>query len=193
MDEMLRRTLGETIAVETVVSGGLWHCFADPSQVENALLNLAINARDAMPNGGKLTIEAGNASIDDAYVRNHPDATAGQYVVLAVTDTGTGMDRDVLERAFEPFYSTKEEGKGTGLGLAMVYGFVRQSGGHARIYSEPGQGTTVKLYLPRIMGEEEAPRPAAEGAVEGGRETVLVAEDDQGVRETVVEMLTELG
>ena len=193
MDEMLRRTLGEAIEIETVISGGLWNSLVDPSQIENALLNLAINARDAMENGGKLTIEVGNASIDDAYARNHPDAVPGQYVMLAVTDTGTGIAPDIIERVFEPFFSTKGEGKGTGLGLSMVYGFVKQSGGHVRIYSEIGHGTTVKLYLPRTLAEEDALRPLEVGPIVGGSETIVVAEDDEGVRETVVEMLTELG
>jgi len=193
MDELLRRTLEEAIEIETVISGGLWNSTVDPSQIENAILNLAINARDAMTDGGKLTVEVGNASIDDAYARSHPDAVPGQYVMVAVTDTGAGIPPAIIERVFEPFFSTKEEGKGTGLGLSMVYGFVKQSGGHVRIYSEVGHGTTVKLYLPRAIEEEDAIRPADQGPIIGGQETIVVAEDDDDVRETVVEMLSELG
>ena len=137
IDDMLRRAIGEGVEIETVVDGGLWNTFIDPTQVENALLNLAINARDAMDGTGKLTIEAGNASLDDEYAHAH-DIAAGQYVMLAVTDTGAGMLPEVIAQAFEPFFSTKPEGKGTGLGLSMVYGFVKQSGGHIRIYSEVG-------------------------------------------------------
>jgi len=143
MDDMLRRSLGEAVEVEVIASGGLWNTYADPTQVENALLNLAINARDAMESSGKLTIEVGNAFLDQDYARGHAEVAAGQYVMLAVTDTGSGMTPDVLEKVFEPFFSTKPEGKGTGLGLSMVYGFVKQSGGHVKIYSEVGQGTKI--------------------------------------------------
>jgi PAS domain S-box-containing protein len=193
MDDMLRRTLGDAIEVETVISGGLWNTLADPVQVENALLNLAINARDAMGGTGKLTIEASNAHLDDAYARLHPDVAPGQYVVLAVTDTGSGMSPEILAQVFEPFFSTKPEGQGTGLGLSMVYGFVKQSFGHAKIYSEVGEGTTVRLYLPRALEDEDAVETVQTVAVEGGSETILVAEDDEEVRATVVDMLTELG
>lgn len=193
MDDMLRRALGEEIEVETVVSGGLWNTFADPIQIENALLNLAINARDAMDGSGKLTIEVGNAFLDDSYSRTHPEVVPGQYVVLAVTDTGSGMTADVIEQAFEPFFSTKPEGKGTGLGLSMVYGFVKQSGGHVKIYSEVGEGTTIKLYLPRSFQSEDRIASIETVPAVGGTETILVAEDDEGVRATVVEMLTDLG
>ncbi len=193
MDEMLRRTIGEGIEVETIVTGGLWNTLVDPMQIENALLNLAINARDAMDGFGKLTIEAGNAYIDDAYARQHQEVEPGQYVVVAVTDTGMGMAPELIEKVFEPFFSTKPEGKGTGLGLSMVYGFVKQSGGHVKIYSELGQGTTVKMYLPRSMQQEDLEVSTNDIPVEGGPETVLVAEDDEGVRTTVVEMLQELG
>lgn len=194
LEEMLRRTLGESIEIETIVSGGLWNTSIDPSQVENAVLNLAINARDAMEGQGKLTIEAGNAYLDADYCRQHDDVRPGQYVMIAVTDTGTGMPPDVIERAFEPFFSTKPEGKGTGLGLSMVYGFVKQSGGHVVIYSELGEGTTVKLYLPRSLQVENATTPvASEGQVVGGTETVLVVEDDEDVRETAVAILADLG
>ena len=156
MGEMLRRTLGENIEVETVIAGGLWNTLADPNQVENMLLNLAINARDAMPDGGKLTLEVANAFLDDAYAAAHAEVAAGQYVMLAVTDTGRGMAPDVVARVFEPFFTTKPEGKGTGLGLAQAYGFIKQTGGHIKIYSEPGHGTTVKIYLPRTRREADA-------------------------------------
>jgi CheY-like chemotaxis protein len=194
MEDMLRRTLGEEIEVELIISGGLWNTAIDVAQVENAVLNLAVNARDAMDGAGRLTIEANNAVLDDLYCRNHADVAPGQYVMLAVTDTGSGMPAEVLRQAFEPFFSTKDEGKGTGLGLSMVYGFVKQSGGHVKIYSEPGQGTTVKIYLPRTTAAEDvlAPVEPQQPAV-GGSETILVAEDDEAVRTTVVEMLSELG
>jgi PAS domain S-box-containing protein len=191
--DLFRRTLGDAVEVETVISGGLWNTFVDVGQVENALLNLAINARDAMNGVGKLTIEIGNAFLDEAYARTHADVVAGQYVMLAVSDTGTGMTPEVMAQAFEPFFSTKPEGKGTGLGLSMVYGFVKQSGGHVKIYSEPGNGTTIKLYLPRSHEAEDLLAPAQIHQAMGGTETVLVAEDDEEVCATVVEMLGELG
>ncbi|SFE96367.1 PAS domain S-box-containing protein [Sulfitobacter brevis] len=194
MDDMLRRTLGEAIEVETVISGGLWNCFADPTQVENVILNLAINARDAMDHRGKLTIEAGNASLDDAYADAHPHVIAGQYVMFAVTDTGTGIAPDIIEKVFDPFFTTKATGEGTGLGLSMVYGFVKQSGGHIKIYSEEGQGTTVRVYLPRTRKEEEIEQilPAAT-TPPGQGEIILIVEDDAAVRETVVDLLRDLG
>jgi signal transduction histidine kinase/DNA-binding response OmpR family regulator len=193
MDDMLRRALGEEIEVETVISGGLWNTLIDPGQIENALLNLAINARDAMDGRGQLTIEAGNALLDDEYARLHDDLQAGQYVMVAVTDTGTGIAPEIMERVFEPFFSTKPEGKGTGLGLSMVYGFVKQSGGHVKVYSEVGEGTTIKLYLPRVLESEDVlADPASQPAI-GGTETVLVVEDDEDVRETAVAILAELG
>ena len=192
MEDMLRHSLGEAIEIEMKGGHGLWNSLVDPTQVENALLNLAINARDAMNGSGRLTIEACNALLDDNYVLHHPDLKAGQYVMLAVTDTGTGMQPEVLEKVFEPFFSTKPEGKGSGLGLSMVYGFVKQSGGHIHIDSTPGQGTTVKLYLPRSLDEEAAAAPALPQAL-GGTETILVAEDNEGVRATVVELLQQLG
>ncbi|MFT4438734.1 PAS domain S-box protein [Caballeronia sp. 15715] len=193
MEDMLRRSLGETIEVETAVSGGLWNTLVDTAQVENALLNLSINARDAMNGVGKLTIEVGNAFLDDVYARAHAEVSAGQYVMLAVTDTGTGMTPEVLSQAFEPFFSTKPEGKGTGLGLSMVYGFVKQSGGHIKIYSELGHGTIVKLYLPRSLDAEDVAPLQNTQVIVGGTETILVAEDDDQVCETVVEMLRGLG
>lgn len=193
MDDMLRRALGEAIEIETVVGGGLWNTFIDPAQIENALLNLAINARDAMEGQGKLTIELSNTMLDDAYVRAHDDVTAGQYVMLAVTDTGSGMAPEIIDKVFEPFFSTKGEGKGSGLGLSMVYGFVKQSGGHVKIYSEVGHGTTIKLYLPRALESEDVEVAVDTGPVAGGTETVLVVEDDEEVRATVVELLADLG
>jgi PAS domain S-box-containing protein len=194
MDDMLRRTLGESIEIETVVAGGLWNCMVDHAQVENLLLNLAINARDAMDRHGKLTIEAGNAFLDEAYANNYQDVAPGQYVMLAVTDTGCGMTADILEKVFEPFYTTKGPGEGTGLGLSMVYGFVKQSQGHIKIYSERGEGTTIRIYLPRTFGAEElfetklTLTPHASGS-----ETILVVEDDDAVRITTVDLLTDLG
>ncbi|WP_342250703.1 ATP-binding protein [Sphingomonas sp. OTU376] len=194
MEDMLRRALGEAIAIEVITSGGLWNCQADPTQLENAILNLAINARDAMQGTGKLTIEAANASLDDDYTRRLEDVPAGQYVMLAVTDTGSGIPPEVIEQVFEPFFSTKPEGQGSGLGLSMVYGFVKQSGGHVKLYSEVGHGTTVKLYLPRVRKREEVLVASHETvAMRGGSETILVAEDDPDVQATVVELLTELG
>ncbi|MCW8060736.1 hybrid sensor histidine kinase/response regulator [Agrobacterium tumefaciens] len=193
MDEMLRRTIGEGVEIETVISGGLWNALIDPMQIENAILNLAINARDAMEGFGKLTIEAGNAYIDDAYARMHDDVTTGQYVVLSVTDTGSGMSPEVMAKVFDPFFSTKPEGKGTGLGLSMVYGFVKQTGGHVKLYSEVGHGTTVKMYLPRSIQQEDIEVERSDLPIEGGQETILVAEDDEGVRATVIEMLQDLG
>ncbi len=193
MDDMLRRALGDGIEIETVISGGLWNALVDPFQVENALLNLAINARDAMKGHGKLTIEAGNAMLDDTYVSHHGDVKPGQYVMLAVTDTGCGMTPEVLEQVFEPFFTTKPEGQGTGLGLSMVYGFVKQSDGHIKIYSEPDHGTTVRIYLPRERQEEDVAVDVDPGPVAGGSETVLVVEDDEDVRATVVELLADLG
>jgi PAS domain S-box-containing protein len=194
MADLLRRTLGEAIEVETVVSGGLWNTLADPAQVESALLNLALNARDAMPGGGRLTVEVTNASLDETYARTVRDVTPGQYVMIAVSDTGEGMSEAVRARVFEPFFTTKSEGKGTGLGLSMVYGFVKQSSGHIQIYSEVGQGTTVKIYLPRSRQPVEAPvaaatpkRPASDGR------TILVVEDEETVREAALAIIEELG
>ncbi|MFG1398541.1 ATP-binding protein [Roseixanthobacter pseudopolyaromaticivorans] len=197
MSELLRRTLGETIRVETVLAGGLWRSFADPAQLENAIVNLAVNARDAMPDGGRLTIETANSDLDERYARNHAEVAAGQYVLVSVTDTGTGMSPHVIERAFDPFYTTKGVGRGTGLGLSQVYGFVKQSGGHVKIYSEVGQGTTVKLYLPRHVGEAARIErgESGEGQPPLGRPeiTILVVEDEENVRHMSVDALRELG
>ncbi len=195
--ELLRRTLGEAIAIETVLAGGLWKTHADPNQLESAILNLAVNARDATPNGGKLTIETANAALDEAYAATREEVRPGQYVMISVSDTGTGMPPEVAQRVFEPFFTTKPVGKGTGLGLSQVYGFMKQSSGHVALYSEPGQGTTVKLYLPRYRGSEElvsvaddrhdAPTRSLNG------ETILVVEDDEMVRRFTVEALSEAG
>jgi signal transduction histidine kinase/DNA-binding response OmpR family regulator len=193
MDDLLRRALGEEIELETVIGGGLWNNLVDPTQIENALLNLVINARDAMNGRGRLTIEAGNAMLDDAYALAHAEVQPGQYVMVAVTDTGCGIPPEILDRVVEPFFSTKPEGKGTGLGLSMVYGFVKQSGGHMKLYSEVGHGTTVRLYLPRVMQAEDVLVDAAGLAVHGGAETVLVVEDDDEVRDTAVATLADLG
>ncbi|MFN7104071.1 MAG: response regulator, partial [Pseudorhizobium sp.] len=193
LDDLLRRTLGEDIEIETLADADLWNTFLDPAQIENALLNLAINARDAMEHGGRLTIKASNACLDEVYSRQEMDVAAGEYALLAVTDTGTGMTPEVLAQVFEPFFSTKPVGKGTGLGLSMVYGFVKQSGGHIKIDSEVGRGTTVKLYFPRVHRQEDVIAAPDYGAIVGGAETILVAEDDEQVRATVVEMLSDLG
>jgi PAS domain S-box-containing protein len=193
LDDMLRRSLGEEIEIRTRAAPDLWNTLADPSQVENALLNLAINARDAMDGRGRLTIEVENAVLDEEYARAHPDVTAGEYVVLAVSDTGVGMAPEIVEKVFEPFFTTKPEGRGTGLGLSMVYGFAKQSGGHVKIYSEVGQGTTIRLYLPRVIRSEDELVEIDKMAVTGGSETVLVVEDDAGVRATAADMLGELG
>ena len=195
MSDLVRRTIGENIAVETVLAGGLWRVEVDAHQLESALLNLAVNARDAMPEGGKLTIETANARLDDGYADRYPELTPGQYVVVCVTDTGTGMSADVIAHAFEPFYTTKPIGQGTGLGLSQVYGFVKQSGGHVKLYSEVGQGTTVKLYLPRMtnVDAEEEETPFAAPPTGGRHEVILVVEDDDDVRLFTTESLRELG
>ena len=192
MDGMLQRSIGEGIEVEIVVEDGLWNTLADPTNVETALLNLAINARDAMDGNGKLTIALGNVELDDDYSGRAFDVAPGQYVALAVTDTGSGIPADIIDKVFDPFFSTKPEGKGTGLGLSMVYGFAKQSGGNAKIHSEPGMGTTVRLYLPRAVAEEQATEKAVE-PITGGGETILVVEDDDAVRETSAELLRDLG
>jgi signal transduction histidine kinase/DNA-binding response OmpR family regulator len=193
LTDLLRRTLGERIEVESMVAGGLWNTMVDRSQVENAILNLAINARDAMPDGGKLTIEVANAFLDDTYAAAHSEVAAGQYVMLAISDTGMGMPPDVIAKAFDPFFTTKPEGRGTGLGLSQVFGFVKQSGGHVKIYSEPGEGTTIKIYLPRSKRPQDMQESLYEQPVIGGTETILVVEDDDGVRAAVTDLLSELG
>ena len=195
--ELLRRTLGEQVALETVLTGGLWRIHADPNQLENSLLNLAVNARDAMPGGGKMTIETANCYLDETYVAGvREPGEAGQYVMIAVSDTGSGMDLATQEKAFEPFFTTKEVGKGTGLGLSQVYGFVRQSSGHVRIYSEVGEGTTAKIYLPRYAGDDERQvqqTTQARSPLADGDELILVVEDDEALRRYTVQTLGDLG
>src|SRR5207244_4971846 len=197
MTNLLTRTLGETIAIETALASGIWRVLTDPNQLESAILNLAVNARDAMPQGGKLTIETANAYLDDAYVEPFEQLKPGQYVMIAVTDSGVGMESQTLAQAFEPFFTTKAGGHGTGLGLSQVYGFIKQSGGHTKIDSDPGRGTTVKMYLPRAQIEYAAERahaivPEPHAPVASGQ-TVLVVEDEEKVRDASVEMLEELG
>jgi PAS domain S-box-containing protein len=193
MEDLLRRSIGEGVEMETVVSPSLWNAFADPTQVENAVLNLAINARDAMDGIGKLTIEVRNSHLDHDYSQQNPGVDPGQYVMLAVSDTGSGMPPELIERVFEPFFTTKAEGKGSGLGLSMVYGFTKQSGGHVKIYSEVGEGTTVRLYLPRVHESEDVAAGPELVEAGGGSETILVVEDDAEVRTIATEMLRELG
>ena len=196
ISELLRRTLGEGVLIETVLAGGLWRTYADASELENAVVNLAVNARDAMNGVGKLTIETANTHLDDAYAQQHADVTPGQYVVVCVTDTGGGMPDEVIEKAFDPFFTTKAVGKGTGLGLSQVYGFVKQSGGHIKIYSEAGKGTTVKLYMPRWTGADAVARevlPDAELPVAVDGEIIVVVEDEERVRLVTVDALRDLG
>ena len=196
MSELLHSTLGEHIQIETVAGARLWTVHADLQQLENAILNIAINARDAMPDGGKLTIETANTYLDEAYSRQNPEVTPGQFAMIAITDTGRGMPPEVAVRAFDPFFTTKAAGKGTGLGLSQVYGFVKQSNGHVKVYSELGAGTTVKIYLPRLIGEaDEIRRAAASEPVRTGNrsEIILVVEDDSLMRRLTSEALHELG
>ncbi len=194
LDPMLRRTLGEHIQIELIRAAGLWPALVDQGQLENALLNLCLNARDAMPGGGRLTLETANVRLDEEYAARNADVQPGQYVMLAVSDTGQGITPEHLQRVFEPFFTTKEKGKGTGLGLSMVYGFVKQSSGHLAIYSEPGQGTSVKLYLPRTGSEVTAAAPGSDsGAVVGGSETILLVEDDAAVRQVALAALRSFG
>ncbi len=196
MSELLRRTVLGEVRMETVLAGGLWRVNVDANQLESAILNLCINSRDAMPAGGLLTLETANASLDEAYAASEPEVAAGQYVMIGVTDTGAGMPPEVVQRAFDPFYTTKGVGKGTGLGLSQVYGFVKQSGGHVKIYSEPGRGTTVKVYLPRLLkGEPAAAAELPEAILPRGdeKEIILVVEDDERVRHMSSDALRELG
>jgi signal transduction histidine kinase len=193
ISDLLTRTLGENIKLETISGAGLWKVEVDASEMESTLLNLALNARDAMPGGGKLTIETGNAYLDEEYCREHEGIVSGQYVLVAVSDSGAGMSAETIGRAFEPFFTTKEAGKGTGLGLSQVYGFMKQSGGHVKIYSEPGEGTTIKLYLPRREGDEVVVSGDDNlNAERGGGETILIVEDDDGVRQYASEILRDL-
>jgi PAS domain S-box-containing protein len=197
MSELLQRTLGEPVAIETVLAAGLWPALADANQLENTLLNLAVNARDAMPGGGRLTIETANVHLDEVYAGAQTEVVPGQYVMIAVTDTGLGMTPEIKGRVFEPFFTTKPEGQGTGLGLAQVFGFIKQSGGHVSIYSELGEGTTVRLYLPRLKaGLRPEPPPFMEisrGQMRARGETILLVEDEAGVRAFAIEALEELG
>jgi nitrogen-specific signal transduction histidine kinase len=196
MSDLLRRTLGEQVVIETVLAGGMWRVHADPTQLEVSILNLAVNARDAMPHGGKLTIETANVYLDEGHAASQADVEPGQYVAISITDTGSGMSRDVLARAFEPFYTTKDIGHGTGLGLSQVYGFVKQSGGNVKIYSEVGHGTTVKIYLPRLHADDGAlgvPEKEARAPRSSSGQTVLVVEDEADVRAYTTSILRELG
>ena len=193
--ELLARTLGEHIEVEMRLASDLWPAMADATQVESAIANLAINARDAMPNGGRLTLETANKHLDRRYTDANPDAHPGDYVMLAVSDTGTGIPPEVLNRVFEPFFTTKEQGKGSGLGLSMVYGFAKQSRGHVKIYSEVGHGTTVRLYLPRALEKKPAPQPSApvQADSENIDAAILVVEDNLDVRRIVCRLLRDFG
>ena len=195
MSALLHSTLGEQIQIETVAAAGLWTVHADSQQLENAVINIAINGRDAMPDGGKLTIETANAYLDEVYCRQNPEIQPGQFAMIAISDTGVGMPPEVAARAFDPFFTTKAAGKGTGLGLSQVYGFVKQSQGHIKVYSEPGAGTSVKIYLPRHMGEaQELKRQLAEPVRTGERsEIILVVEDDSLMRRLAADALHELG
>lgn len=193
MDEVLRRVLGPSIAIHTHVQDRLWNTLVDGNQLENALLNLAINAREAMDGRGELTIEARNAQLEQSYCQHHPGLSPGDYVMLAVSDNGQGMAPEVVRQAFEPFFTTKPAGKGAGLGLSMVHGFVHQSGGHVHLYSEAGVGTTVRLYLPRSISEAIEPIATAQEPVSGGKETILLVDDDEQVRATAADMLRGLG
>ncbi len=196
LSELLQRTLGEPIVLKTILAGGAWSLYVDPNQLENALINLALNARDAMPKGGGLIIETANRTVGEAEAAAIPERVEpGDYVAIAVMDTGGGMDAATLARAFDPFFTTKDVGKGTGLGLSQVYGFCRQSGGYAEIESAPGHGATVRMVLPRQIAATDAPVETAESRFSGagGRESVLLVEDDDGVRAYAAEALRELG
>jgi len=195
MSDLMRSTLGELVQVETVMAAGVWTAKVDPHQLESAVLNVAINARDAMPQGGKLTIETGNTYLDDAYARQHGEVSPGQYVMVAVSDNGTGMLPDVAARVFDPFFTTKPSGKGTGLGLSQVFGFIKQSKGHIKIYSEVGCGTTVKIYLPRLTDQAAITMSIASPAVSavGAGEVILVVEDDPMMLKFTTDAVRELG
>jgi two-component system cell cycle sensor histidine kinase/response regulator CckA len=193
IESLLRRLIGEDVALHFTAGRGLWRVSMDPSQLDQTLTNLAVNARDAMPFGGRLTIETRNVVVDEAYCASHPESRAGDYVMIAVSDTGRGMDRATLERAFEPFFTTKPEGEGTGLGLSTVYGVARQNGGSVNLYSEPGRGTTVRVYLPRCQSSEELHVEPAPGVLRRGSETILLVEDEGALLALTEELLTELG
>jgi signal transduction histidine kinase/CheY-like chemotaxis protein len=197
MSELIRRAIGEDVRLETIFAGGLWGVRVDRGELESSILNLAVNCRDAMPEGGRITIETANCHLDDGYVRDNPGAAPGQYVLVAISDSGVGMPHDVVERAFDPFFTTKPPGRGTGLGLSQVFGFVKQSGGHIKIYSEVGRGTTVKLYLPRLanggkamVAAKPAPPPTLPGAA---GEIILLVEDETRARALAAESLREIG
>ncbi|MBS0246329.1 MAG: response regulator [Proteobacteria bacterium] len=199
MSDLLHRSIGETVRVETVLAGGLWKAALDPNQLESAILNLSVNARDSMPNGGRLTIETSNAYLDESYLKQSgAEVEAGQFVLVAVSDTGTGMTPEVRDRAFDPFFTTKPAGAGSGLGLSMVYGFVKQSHGHVQIYSEMGQGTSIKMYFPRLNDPSAYPAWEADAELVSQRqgkhsETILLVEDDQDVSRFVIDALTDIG
>jgi len=191
--KLLQRTLGEHVEIESVFEDESCPAIVDPNQLATAILNLALNARDAMPDGGKLIIETGQVVLDENYASTHADVRPGRYAMIAVSDTGTGIPASMLDRVFEPFFTSKGPGKGTGLGLSMVYGFVKQSAGHIMVYSEEGHGTTIKMYLPPAAGTSLTAEPAALGTVVGGHETILVVEDDMLVRSYVLTQLHSLG
>ncbi|MGH8036804.1 MAG: PAS domain-containing protein [Stenotrophomonas sp.] len=197
MSDLLAHSLGRSVRLETALAEGLWWIHADANQLENVILNLAVNARDAMPGGGRLAVETGNCEVSPASAADHPGVPAGQYVTVVVSDTGTGMPPEVIAKAFEPFFTTKQVGQGTGLGLSQVYGFVKQSSGHVKICSTVGQGTTVRVYLPRHTGPIDVPGAAGAGAGPGGgakdRELILIVEDEPAVRQLSIDVLTELG
>jgi CheY-like chemotaxis protein len=195
MSDLLRSTLGEHIRIETVLAAGVWTTKVDAHQLENAILNIALNARDAMPDGGKLTIETANTYLDEAYCRKHEELESGQYVLIAISDTGVGMRPDVVARAFDPFFTTKSPGVGTGLGLSQVFGFIKQSKGHVNLYSEVGAGTSAKIYLPRFVEtiRDAKPQPAGELPRGSADERILIVEDDPSVREIAAEAVRELG
>jgi nitrogen-specific signal transduction histidine kinase len=195
MEKLLRRMLPEAISVRTILDADVRTAYADPGQLENAILNLAINARDAMSDGGTLTITTANVPLDERYRDLHPEVNPGEYVMVSVTDDGSGMPKEVLDHVFEPFFTTKEVGKGSGLGLSMVYGFVKQSNGHVAIYSEPALGTTVRIYLPAVAtsADKSPTLVPVETVAETGKESVLVAEDDPFVRSYAVTCLSSLG
>jgi len=194
MAELLRNVLGESVSMETVLGSGLWPVAVDKNQLETAILNLAVNARDAMPSSGKLTIETSNAFLDESYAEMNLGVATGQHAMLAVSDTGVGMTKEIMARAFDPFFTTKESGRGTGLGLSQVFGFIKQSGGHVKIYSEPGEGTTIKMYFPRLVTAAAAEQAEVAPTVSvGSGESVLVVEDDDDVRAFTAQVLSELG